>query len=75
MISNEPHNEKNNNVDSEQVPHKANCISTDDGSRLESLDLNWRICIRPVAKTMVLINFMVTDLRLCFVNSKMLVFP
>ena len=38
-LVNEPHYEKSNNVVSKQARHKLNCTSTEDGQRLEILDL------------------------------------
>ena len=44
MISrNEPRHEKTNNVVSEHVRYKLSCTSTEDGLRLEILDLESRL--------------------------------
>ena len=59
--------EKTNNLGSDQVRHKPGCTSTEDGKRLETLDLEstgivYRYC---KAKTKVLISFAVTAKLIC----------
>ena len=61
---NEPVREKTNNLGSDQVRHKPACTVTEDGQRLEILDLESRGTIR-VAKTKALISFAVTAKLIC----------
>ena len=42
IIEYEPSHKKTNNVVSDQVQHKLSCTSTEDGYRLENLDLERR---------------------------------
>ena len=64
---------KNNNVVSDQVPHKPRCTSTEDGQRLESLNLGHRrIAKYPLCSEnkKALISFTVTVHLVCaFVSS------
>ena len=62
----EPRHDKTSNVVFEQVQHKWSCTSTEDGQRLEILDLESRGGVVCVVKTKALISFTFTDLRLCF---------
>ena len=58
--------EKTNNLGSDQVQHKPGCTVTEDGQRLEILDLESRgIVLSRVAKTKVLISFAVTAKLIC----------
>ena len=52
--------EKTNNMGSDQVRHKPGCIVTEDGWRLEILNLESRVIVLHVAKTKALISFAVT---------------
>ena len=61
-VKNELHHGKTNSVVSEQVRHKLSCTSTEDGQRLEILDLGSR---DTVAKTKALIRFAVTVKLIC----------
>ena len=61
-----PMGEKTNKVGSDQVQHKPSCTVTEDGKRLEILDLESRrtvLCL--VAKTKALISFAVTTKLIC----------
>ena len=71
----EPPRGKTNNVVSEQVRHKQGCTSTEDGWRLEILDLESRgICSENKGADQ-LRGYREADLRLCFRLCRLLVFP
>ena len=74
--SSEPVREKTNNLGSEQVRHQPGCTVTEDGYRLEVLDLESTI---RVAKTTALVSFTVkyseAVLRLCFRLCRLCGFP
>ena len=62
----EPVREKTNNLGSDQVRHKQDCTFTEDGLRLEILDLeSTGNCTILVAKLKVLISFAVTAKLIC----------
>ena len=65
-ISNELRHKKTNVLVSDLVQHKPGCTATEDGKRLEILDLESRgICTIYVAKTKALISFAVTAKLIC----------
>ena len=66
--------EKTNNLGSDQVRHKPRCTSTEDGSRLEILDLESRGIVLSVQRKQRC-TYCEADLRLCFRLCRLLVFP
>ena len=64
VTQSEPRHEKTNNVVFEQVQHKPSCTSTEDGYRLEILDIESRGMVH-IAKTKALISFAVDAKLIC----------
>ena len=75
---NEPVREKTNNLGSDEVRHKPGCTVTEDGERLEILDLKVEELYYPCSENKgaeQLRSYCEADLHLCFRLCRLLVFP